>query len=320
MGIWNGNVKAGVLLVTALMVLLAACQPVVANNRTSLTPQGTLEVIQNRGTLVIATEADYPPQSQRVIQEVRSADTRCDTSAYTANQFSGFDTDVAKEVAKRLGVEACFVTPPWSQLVAGNWADLWDISIGSMVITSDRMKRLYFTQPYTSGQAVLFVHKDNEEFKEPADLAGKRIGVCVGCAYESYLRGTLVIPGQQIDFMIDRAVVAGYDTDSTALDALAKGDGVHLDAVLTDPDSGKAAIDSGMPLKQLDGPLYYDFVSAAIDKKGSNSILLARRVSEIIQEMHKDGTLLALSEKYYGGDFTTPAAEFDIRKLNQLDE
>jgi len=63
-----------------------------------------------------------------------------------------------------------------------------------------------------------------------------------GCAYEFYLQGTLVIPGQKIDFVVQDATIVGYDTDTSALEDLAVGDGARLDAVLTDPDTGQLVL------------------------------------------------------------------------------
>jgi polar amino acid transport system substrate-binding protein len=178
---------------------------------------------------------------------------------------------------------------------------------------------LYFTQPYISGAAVLFVREDNHSFRQPEDLSGKRIGVCTGCAYEAYLHGTLQIPGEKIHFLIHDATVIGYDTDTSALADLAVGDGARLDAVLTDPDTGSTAIHNGLAIKQLGQPVYHDYDAIAIDKYSSGDPLpLVRRITEIIQEMHKDGTLLKLSQKYYHGDFTSPAAAFDIKSLGQI--
>ncbi|HSJ54685.1 MAG TPA: transporter substrate-binding domain-containing protein, partial [Anaerolineae bacterium] len=282
-------------------------------------PSGALAAILQRGTLVVATEADYAPQSELKRDEPRAADTQCAPNQRTENQFEGFDMDVAREVARRLGVELCLVTPRWTQVVSGNWDDLWDVSIGSMVITPERMQVLYFAQPYTSGAAVLFVHEDNETTLEPGNLSGKRIGVCAGCAYEAYLEHSLVVPNQEIDFAIDDPTIVGYDTDTSALQDLAAGDGVRLDAVLTDPDTGRSAIEGGLPLKQLGNPLYYDFVAAAVDKSSRlDPVPLVQRITEVIQEMHADGTLARLSRQYYGDDWAQYAAEFDIEALEQF--
>jgi polar amino acid transport system substrate-binding protein len=306
--------------VLALLVFaLTGCATSQGMKQVSSAQQSELDTILSRGTLVIATDTDYPPQSQLVNDAPRSAGSLCEQSAYTANQLTGFDIEVAIAIAKHLGVEPCFVSPPWSQIVTGNWAGVWDISIGSMVITPDRMKNLYFSQPYSSGTAVLFVHKDNQSYKTSADLSGKRIGVCAGCAYEDYLNGKLVIPGEEIEYKIHNADIIGYDTDTSALADLAKGDGVQLDAVLSDPDTGKAEIKRGQPIKQLSEPIYHDFVAAAVDKKSSSDpIPLVEKVTKIIQDMHSDGTLLKLSQKYFGSDLTTPGEKFNIQALNQF--
>jgi polar amino acid transport system substrate-binding protein len=272
-----------------------------------------------RGRLIVSTETAYPPQSELKPEATRAANTKCASTEYTANQLMGFDIDVAVEIANRLGVEPCFVTPTWTQVTSGSWGDRWDMSVGSMVITPERMEVLYFTQPYASGAAVFFVHKDNRTFTQPSDLSGKRIGVCAGCAYEFYLEGSLVVPGQKIDFVVKDAAIVGYDTDTSALEDLALGDGARLDAVLTDPDTGKNAIENGLPIKQLGHPVYYDYVAAAIDKKsGRDPVSFAREATEIIQQMHHDGTLPKLSQRYYGGDFATTASKFNIDALGQF--
>jgi polar amino acid transport system substrate-binding protein len=278
-----------------------------------------LRQVLDSGVLVIATDPAYPPQSELIEGAARAADTRCAPNQYTANQFRGLDVDVAREIAGRLGVEPCFVTPPWAQIVGGSWGDHWDVSVGSMGITSDRMKLLYFAQPYTSGSAVLFVHKNNHTFTDPSDLSGKRIGVCVGCAYEAYLNRTLDIPTENIKFAISGAKIIGYDTDTSALNDLAIGDGVKLDGVLTDPDTGQGEIEKGLPIKQIGGLLYRDYVAAAIDKNsGRDPVPFLARLNEIVQQMHEDGTLSKLSMQYYGRDDTGPAREFNIDALHQV--
>lgn len=306
--------------VVLAIFLLVGCAPQTAVTRlTDATPTGELANVLKSGVLVIATDGDYAPQSKLNSDIPRAASSRCDLTQYTANQLAGFDIDVAAEIAHRLGVEPCFVTPTWSQIFAGNWGDRWNVNVGSMVITADRMQKLYFTQPYISGQAVIFVHKDNQSFHTPTDLSGKRIGVCTGCAYEDYLDGTLNIPSEKIDFKIKNARVIGYDTDTSALADLALGDGIRLEAAMTDPDTGSSAIQSGLPIKQLEGTVYHDFSAVTVDKNSvGNPIPLVKRISSIIQELHRDGTLLKFSQKYYGGDFTTPAAKFDLQALAQF--
>jgi polar amino acid transport system substrate-binding protein len=278
-----------------------------------------LAKISARGTLVVATDPAYPPQSGLVPGAQRAPDTACASNEFTADELTGFDVDTAVEIARRLGVEPCFVTPPWTQLTAGNWDDRWDISVGSMAITPERMEVLYFTQPYYATPAALFVHQDNTTFSQPSDLSGKRVGGCTDCTYEAYLQGTLVIPGLEIDFVIKDPVIVGYDVDLPALQDLAVGDGVRLDGVLVAQPTGLQAIVDGLPLKQLGDPVFFEYLATAVDKKSSQDpTSFVREVSAHIQQMHSDGTLLELSEKYYGEDFTTAASQFDIDSLDQL--
>jgi polar amino acid transport system substrate-binding protein len=300
-----------------LLSLLAACRTP-ATPQVSPAPSDKLGEIQGRGRLIIATDPSYPPQSELIQGAERPQETRCASTEYTASEIRGFDIDVAVEFARRLGVEPCFVTPVWSQIVAGNWADQWDISIGSMGITRERMEVMYFSQPYLGGTAVAFVHSDNKTITKLDDLSGKRIGVCAGCAYEDYLKATLVIPGKLVVYRIQNATVIGYDTDTSAFDDLAKGDGVILDAVMSDPDTGAVAIKKGYPMRQIDDPAYYEYVAAAIDKKSMRDPLpFLQKATEIIQQMHKDGTLRKLSLQYFGSDYAKIAEVFNMNSLDQ---
>ncbi|MBP1703695.1 MAG: putative transporter substrate binding protein [Chloroflexi bacterium] len=277
-----------------------------------------LAEVMARGILIVSSDPAYPPQSELVPNAVRPADTKCATDQKTSAELQGFDIDVSVEIAKRLGLEACFVTPDWTLITAGNWADRWDLSVGSMTITPERMQNLFFSQPYYTTPAAFFVHTDNTSFTQPSDLSGKKIGACTGCTYDAYLSKTLSIPGEEINFIVDDAVFSGYETDSFALDDLALGDGTRLDAVLTAQPTGVQAIQSGKPLKQLGDPVYFEYLAAAIDKAHSKDpTSFVQKLTEVIQQMHADGTLLGLSQKYYGLDLTTAAGEFDVSLLGQ---
>lgn len=306
-----------VFFVPALLALvLVACAP--SAPAPTPTPSDLLAAIMARGTLRISTDPAYPPQSELVPDAKRAAETKCGPEERTAGEFTGFDIETAVEIAKRLGVEPCFVTPDWTLITGGNWADRWDISVGSMTITPERMEKLYFSQPYYTTPAALFVHKDNTTYTTPADLSGKRVGGCSGCTYEFYLDGTLSIPGETIDFVIKDAQFVGYETDLPALQDLALGDGVRLDAVLTAQPTGLGAIKDGLPIKQLGEPVYFEYLAAAFDKGSSlDTKSFQAKVNEIIRAMHADGTLKRLSEKYYGIDLASAAAAFDLSMLKQ---
>ncbi len=301
-----------------MLILLASCGEGQAVP-TPTTSNDLLARIVSRETLIVATDPAYPPQSEINSQGKRNPNTKCAPTELTADELMGFDIATAVEIAKYLDVEPCFVTPPWTQLTAGNWDDRWDISVGSMAPTLDRMEVLYFTQPYYATPAALFVHEDNTTFSQPSDLSGKRISNCTGCTYDEYLQGTLVIPGTTINFVIKDPIIVGYDVDLPALQDLALGDGVRLDASLVAQPTGLKAIEDGLPIKQLGEPVFFEYLSAAVDKKSRHDpVPFVQKVSEIIQQMHQDGTLSELSLLYYGVDYTTEASKFDINTLDQF--
>lgn len=309
-------------------VLLAACAQAAppAANQGGATASSSeqkaaddlLADVMKRGVLRISTDPAYPPQSELVEGEKIPSDSKCTGEEHSANQFKGFDIDVAVEIAKRLGVEACFVTPDWTLITGGKWSGRWDISVGSMTITPERMKALYFSQPYYTTPAAFFVHKDNTSFTKVEDLSGKKIGACTGCTYESYLNGSLQIPGETINFVVKDADFHGYDTDTSGLQDLALGDGVRLDAMLTALPTGMGFMEDGKPIKQLGEPVYFEYLAAAMDRSSSLApATFLAKVTEAIQAMHKDGLLKQLSEKYYTADLASAAATFDVAKLNQ---
>jgi len=279
-----------------------------------------LAEILARGTMIVSTDPAYPPQSQLVEGGQRAANTKCTSDLHTSSELTGFDIDTAVAIAGKLGVEACFVTPEWTLIIGGNWANRWDISIGSMSITPERMTKLYFTQPYYITPAAFFVNDANTTYTQPSDLSGKKVGACTGCTYDSYLAGTLVIPPfGKIEPVVKNITFVGYETDINAGQDLALGDGVRLDGVLTAQPTGAGWIKDGMPLKQLGDPVFSEYLAGAIDIASTpNPIPFVQKVTEVIQGLHSDGTLLQLSQKYYGVDLTSQAASYDWASLKQF--
>jgi polar amino acid transport system substrate-binding protein len=295
-----------------LGMLLSACGD-------TATADNKLEEILDRGTLIVSTDPAYPPQSELVEGGARAENTKCASDQHTASELTGFDVDVAVAIAEKLGVEACFVTPDWTLITGGNWANRWDISVGSMTITPERMTKLYFTQPYYTTPAAFFVHADNASYTQPSDLSGMKIGACTGCTYDAFLAGTLQIPGETFDYVVANPEFVGYETDLNALQDLSLGDGVRLDAVLTAQPTGEGVIIDGFPLKQLGEPVFFEYLGAAVDIASTpDPVPFVQRITEIIRELHVDGALLQLSQQYYGLDLTSAAGLFDWEMLDQF--
>jgi len=248
-----------------------------------------LDEIMAAGVIKVSTDANYAPQS--FIND--------------KGELEGFDISVAKEVAKRLGVKVKFVTPDWDLITAGKWGKRWDISIGSMTPTKERLNALHFTMPYYSTPAQFAIHKDNTTIKSLKDLAGKRIGLAAETTYDRYLNRDLELVGVKIEYQDWSAgKIVTYPTDANAVENLALGDGVRIDALISAKptifEAIKAGCGGGCPLKMLGDPVFYEHLSFALDRSRPNSESLLKKLNEIITSMYKDGTLVDLSMQFYG--------------------
>jgi polar amino acid transport system substrate-binding protein len=250
--------------------------------------------ILEEGTIRVSTDPAYPPQSS--LNE-------------ETGEYEGFDIDVATEIATRLGVEVAWETPSWNAITSGGWSDRWDMSVGSMTVTTERAEVLDFSPAYYYTPASVAVHADNTSVQDlETDLDGARIGVCGSCTYDLWLQGNLEIPGYTFDYIIDDPQIQTYDTDTTAIQDLALGDGVRLDAAISATPTLQAAIDKGRPIKIVGDPVFAEPLAVAFDKDAPlDPTSLVEEVSRIIEEMHADGTLTDLSMKWYGEDLTKEA-------------
>jgi polar amino acid transport system substrate-binding protein len=245
-----------------------------------------LAQICSEGEIRVSTDPAYPPQSEL------NAET---------GEYEGFDIDVAMEIAKRLGVEVAWETPDWEVLTAGGWNDRWDMSVGSMTPTNERQEVLDFTEPYAYVPAVVVVHADSTVSDVSTDLDGKEIGFCASCTYEFFVDKSLNISGFEFDFVIDDAKGTGYDTDTTALQDLALGDGTRLDAVMTSEPTAAAFAEEN-PVKIVGDPVFGEPLAVAFDKDSElDGATLQEEVDRIVADMHADGTLTQLSMKWYEG-------------------
>jgi polar amino acid transport system substrate-binding protein len=267
-----------------------------------------------RGTLVGYHESDYPPQSMDVAGAKRLANTKCTPDQLTANQVEGFDADATKLVAERLGVEACFATPSWTEVTAGNWGDRMDIAYGSGSINEDRMERLWMTQPYYAVPNYYFVAKGSP-YQHASDLDGERVGSCASCSHEMYLRNELAIPGVDIALNVDDPQIVTFETEPPGLKATAQG---KVDAFLAAEPVGRAQIDAGVPLRRLPEVAFTYYPSGFVDKSsGLSSAAFVAKVNEIVQELQADGTLKATSQKWFGRDYVKAASAYDIDAIGQ---
>ena len=231
-------------------------------------PTGLAATIVNRGSVIVANDANYPPQS--------SIDK-------ATGKMVGFDVDAANKMGELLGLTIDFKNPAWETIPAGLQQGRYDVSIGSMTITPERQKVLAFTDPYyyTSGQ--VFVKKGGTQITGPADLNGKKVGVGAATTYYDFLKANT------------KADVKTYQTDADAFPDLANG---NLDFVMTAGPTGQQAILNGQPFEFSGKPLYYEDLAFALKLDEADWLGM---LNYAVQTMHSDGSLTAMSKKWYNG-------------------
>ncbi|MEZ5792233.1 MAG: transporter substrate-binding domain-containing protein [Nitratireductor sp.] len=248
----------------------------------------TLDRVMANKKLVMSSDPEYPPQS----------------FLNDKNEMDGFDVAVGREIAKRMGAELEIITPSWDIITAGNWNGRWDISVGSMTPTKERAQVLSFPAIYYYVPAAFAVHNDSK-ITTMDELNGKTIGVCGGCTYDNYLDGNLVIDAvgaPAFEYKVKAGTKKTYDTDTSAFDDLRIGDGKRLDAVMSAMPTIVEAIKNGYPMKIVGDPAFFEPLAVATDKGDAE---FDAKIKEIVDAMHADGTMTALSEKWYGVDYTT---------------
>ena len=267
-----------------LSILLAACGGGGAAD--------LLGEIEDRGTIRVSTDANYAPQSY--LDE--------------DGNFVGFDIDVATEIAERLGVEVEFVTPDWDVITAGNWGGQWDMSVGSMTVTTDRQQVLDFAEPAYYFTPAQFAAADGSVIASLDDIAGQSVCVGVSTTYETWLSGdkaSLGLPDSSFyaEPPADVSIIP-LQTDNDCFQSIQAGRD-EFSVFLTSNTVVQAAIDGGVAVARVGSPVFSENLAVAFDKSSElSNDTLVERVSEIVAEMHGDGTLTELSMKWFSEDLT----------------
>ncbi len=261
---------------------------VLSLNAVSAQAGSVLDKVMKSGTITVATDANWAPQS--FIND--------------KNELDGFDVDVAKGIAKHMGVKIEFITPAWDIITAGNWSGRWDMHVGSMTPTKKRGEIFTFPGVYYYTPAAVAVHKDSKA-KTFADLKGKVISATTSSTYELYLNRDLTIDAEGVPaftYQLEPGEKRSLESVNTSLDDLRLGDGVRLSAVVGSLPSFVEAKKNGYPIRVLGDPVFYEPLSVAIEN-GDNE--LAGKISAAVKSMKGDGTLSRLSKKWYGIDYSS---------------
>ncbi|MEF2145427.1 MAG: ABC transporter substrate-binding protein [Desulfovibrionaceae bacterium] len=202
------------------------------------------------------------------------------------NELVGFDVDVAREIATRLGVELKPVTTEWSGIIEGLRAGAYDGILGSMAATDERRKVVDFSIPYYYSGAQLLARSD-APYQAATDLKGKIVGLVTGTTFENDAK------------QLGAGDIRLYKDDNQTLLELNSG---VVDAIITDRVVGVNAMNSGkFDIKLVGAPLRGEDIAVAF-RQGDDS--LRQAVDAHLQAMREDGTLTKLSLKWLNVDVT----------------
>lgn len=282
-------------------LVLAAC-----GGAATAAPKDLLESIKQRGYIMVSTDPNYQPQSFLNAEGKRPAETKCPSDALTTAEMQGFDVDVAHAIGDSLSVETCFATPEWDAITAGNWANKWDLSVGSMTITTARQQILDFSVPYYYTPAVVAVRADSG-ITDLAGLEGKALCAGTATTYEQWLNHDmegLGLPESSIYAQAPNVTVVPLDTDQSCAQAIKAGREDFIGYV-TSETVVDANIAEGYPVVKVGSPVFSENLAAAFDKSSSlSSESLRAEVDKLFTAMHSDGRLTELSNKWFESDLT----------------
>ncbi|KAA9017057.1 amino acid ABC transporter substrate-binding protein [Niallia endozanthoxylica] len=223
--------------------------------------------IKDEGKLTVGTEGTYAPF----------------TFHDESGELTGFDVEISKEVAKRMGVEAEFSETQWDAMFAGLDAERFDMVANQVGIRPDRQEKYDFSNPYITSKAVLITHEENESIKSFEDIKGLRAAQSMTSNYGDIAReyGAEIVGVE--GFMQSVELINSKRADVTINDNIS-----FLDYKKKQPDAPVKIVAEREEASQ----------SGLMFRKGNETLVEA--VNKALQEMIDDGTYEKISEKWFG--------------------
>lgn len=268
--------KKGLITFIALgfILMLAACGSNEENasdsdNSSDSDNKSLYESIQDKGEILIGTEGTYPPF----------------TFHNEEGDLTGFDVDIARAVADRIGVKAVFKETKWDSMFAGLNSKRFDMIANQVGITPEREEKYEFSDPYIQSSAVLVTHKNNNEIKSFDDIKGVASAQSLTSNYgdiaKEYGADITSVEG----FKEAMQLIASKRVDVTINDRLSV-----LDYLNTQKDAPIKIVDREDEASQSAFPF----------RAGSDELIEA--VNKALADMKEDGTYLEISKKWFGED------------------
>lgn len=273
------SLKAGVLLAGAVLAFgLCGCgsktiEEIPMQTENHLLEEDQLARIRQAGKITVAMEGTWAPWTYHDEQD----------------QLVGYDVEVAQKIAEKLGVEAEFIEGEWDGLLAGLEAGRYDIMVNGVDYTEERAQKYDFSVPYGYIRTAIIVNGDNTEIQTFEDLNGKITANTISSTYaelaEKYGAQTTGVDdlNQTIELLLQKRIDATLNAEVTFYDYMK----VHPEADLKIAALTEEANHVCIPLR-----------------KGEDSKTLREAIDQAITELREDGTLSAISQKYFGTDIT----------------
>ena len=256
-----------------LLVALSVFPALYAGGSKESVSGDLLERIKAKGEITIAMEGTWAPWTYHDEKD----------------QLVGYDVEVGKAIADKLGVNAKFVEGEWDGLLAGLDAGRYDIMVNGVDITPERSAKYDFSSPYAYNRTAVIVKGDNSSISRLEDLSGKKTANTISSTYaevaEHYGASVTGVDdlNQTFELLLSGRIDATLNAEVTFYDYKKAHPNADMKiAVLTD-DANKV----GIPMK-----------------KGEDSRTLREAVDKALSEMSQDGTLSALAIKYFGVDIS----------------
>ncbi|MGF6546699.1 ABC transporter substrate-binding protein [Paraburkholderia youngii] len=234
---------------------------------------------ETQDTLRFGIEAAYPPFE----------------SKSPAGQLQGFDIDVGNAVCARMGVKCQWVENAFDGLIPALQARKFDVINSAMNITDKRKQTIDFTRPIYIVPIVMVAKRGSGLLPDVKNLQGKRVGVLQASSQEDFLKRHWATAGVSIVSYADQdqvyADLVGGRVDAAVQEAQTAQDGFlskpagHDYAVVGQPLSDPATLGEGTGFGL---------------RKGDRALLT--KVDAALDALKKDGTLSALSQKYFKRD------------------
>ncbi len=263
----------GVMAAAGVLSMTGCSDKTTAASTASSATLNKLDSIQKSGKLVVALEGAWQPWSYH-----DSSDT-----------LVGYDVEVSRAIAEKLGVEPEYVESDWDSLFAGLDAGRYDMVCNGVEVTEERAKTYDFTTPYGYIHTALAVRKDNEDIHSFEDLKGKTTANSLASTYmelaESYgatVQGIDTLE-ETIQLLTAGRIDATLNADVSFYDYL----NVHPEADFKLVAQTAEASHVAIPVLKSEDTAYLDALNTAIDA------------------LRADGTLKTLSEKYFGQDISS---------------